>query len=101
MLIRYLGRVLTARCDPSWNDRREPSALNWTAQRQLPGFRSVGARDRDIPEWRIAVIQDAPSEFAHQFMYPGGGFELGNALGRVQIVDPHGLFAGLARTCRI
>ena len=32
--------------------------------------RSVGARDRDIPEWRIAVIPDAPSEFAHQFMYP-------------------------------
>jgi uncharacterized protein len=61
----------------------------------------VGARDRDIPEWRIAVIQDAPSEFAHQFMYPGGGLALGNALGRVQIVDRQGLFAGLARTCRI
>ena len=42
---------------------------------------------RDIPEWKIAVIQDAPSEFAHQFMYPGGGFALGNALGWVQIVD--------------
>jgi predicted acyl esterase len=34
-----------------------------------------------------SVIQDAPSEFAHQFMYPGGGFALGNALGWVQIVD--------------
>jgi uncharacterized protein len=42
---------------------------------------------RDIPEWKIAVIQDAPSEFAHQFMYPGGGFALGNALGWVQIVE--------------
>jgi uncharacterized protein len=42
---------------------------------------------RDIPEWKLAVIQDAPSEFAHQFMYPGGGFALGNALGWVQIVD--------------
>ena len=42
---------------------------------------------RDIPEWKIAVIQDAPSEFADQFMYPGGGFALGNALGWVQIVD--------------
>jgi uncharacterized protein len=42
---------------------------------------------RDIPEWKIAVIQDAPSEFAHQFMYPGGGFAVGNALGWVQIVD--------------
>jgi predicted acyl esterase len=49
--------------------------------------RPVGARHRDIPEWKIAVIQDAPSEFAHQFMYPGGGFALGNALGWVQIVD--------------
>ena len=47
------------------------------------------------------MIQDAPSEFAHQFMYPGGGFALGNALGRVQIVDRQGLSAGLARTCRI
>jgi hypothetical protein len=27
------------------------------------------------------------SEFADQFMYPGGGFALGNALGWVQIVD--------------
>ena len=42
---------------------------------------------RDVPEWKIAVIQDAPSEFAHQFMYPGGGFALGNALGWVQVVD--------------
>ena len=42
---------------------------------------------RDIPEWKVAVIQDAPSEFADQFMYPGGGFALGNALGWVQIVD--------------
>jgi hypothetical protein len=53
----------------------------------------VGARDRNIPEWRIAVIQDAPSEFAHQFMYPGGGFALCNALGWVQIVDSPGSFA--------
>ena len=47
------------------------------------------------------MIQDAPSEFAHQFMYPCGGFALGNALGLVQIVDRQGPFAGLARTCRI
>jgi len=61
----------------------------------------ISLSDRDIPKWRIAVIQDAPSEFAHQLMYPGGGFALGNALGWVQIVDRQGLFAGLARTCRI
>ncbi|WP_188197390.1 CocE/NonD family hydrolase [Nonomuraea sp. SYSU D8015] len=42
---------------------------------------------REIPEWKIAVIQDAPAEFAHRFMYPGGAFALGNALGWVQLVD--------------
>jgi putative CocE/NonD family hydrolase len=52
-----------------------------------PGFAQWEFAVRDIPEWKIAVIQDAPSEFAHQFMYPGGGFALGNALGWVQIVD--------------
>jgi uncharacterized protein len=51
------------------------------------GFAQWELAAREIPEWRIAVIQDAPSEFAHQFMYPGGGFALGNALGWVQIVD--------------
>jgi putative CocE/NonD family hydrolase len=51
------------------------------------GFAQWELAARDIPEWKVAVIQDAPSEFAHQFMYPGGGFALGNALGWVQIVD--------------
>ena len=51
------------------------------------GFAQWELAALDIPEWKIAVIQDAPSEFAHQFMYPGGGFALGNALGWVQIVD--------------
>jgi uncharacterized protein len=51
------------------------------------GFAQWELAARDIPEWKIAVIQDAPSEFAHLFMYPGGGFALGNALGWVQIVD--------------
>jgi len=36
---------------------------------------------RDIREWTIAVIQDAPSEFASQFMYPRGGFALGTRAG--------------------
>jgi predicted acyl esterase len=45
------------------------------------GFVQWELAARDIPEWKIAVIQDAPSEFADQFMYPGGGFALGNALG--------------------
>jgi uncharacterized protein len=51
------------------------------------GFAQWELASRDIPEWKVAVIQDAPSEFAQQFMYPGGGFALGNALGWVQIVD--------------
>ena len=51
------------------------------------GFAQWELAAREIPEWKIAVIQDTPSEFAHQFMYPGGGFALGNALGWVQIVD--------------
>jgi predicted acyl esterase len=51
------------------------------------GFAQWELAARDVPEWKIAVIQDAPSEFADQFMYPGGGFALGNALGWVQIVD--------------
>ena len=59
----------------------------WRPGGQLPGFRPVELAARDIPEWKIAVIQDAPSEFAHLFMYPGGGFALGNALAWVQIVD--------------
>jgi putative CocE/NonD family hydrolase len=51
------------------------------------GFAQWELAARVIPEWKIAVIQHAPSEFAYQFMYPGGGFALGNALGWVQIVD--------------
>ncbi|MEU4231998.1 CocE/NonD family hydrolase [Nonomuraea sp. NPDC026600] len=42
---------------------------------------------RHIPEWKIALIQDAPSEFARGFMYPGGAFATGNALGWVQLVE--------------
>ena len=51
------------------------------------GFAQWELAAREIPEWKVAVIQDAPSELANQFMYPGGGFALGNALGWVQIVD--------------
>ncbi|MFG3439625.1 CocE/NonD family hydrolase [Nonomuraea sp. NPDC047897] len=47
---------------------------------------------RHIPEWKIAVIQDAPSSFAEGFMYPGGAFASGNALGWVQLVDT--MFSG-------
>ena len=40
------------------------------------GFAQWELAARDISEWKVAVIQDAPSEFADQFMYPGGGFAL-------------------------
>ncbi|MFI6743180.1 CocE/NonD family hydrolase [Nonomuraea sp. NPDC050451] len=56
------------------------------------GFTQWELAAREIPEWKIAVIQDAPAEFGHRFMYPGGAFALGNALGWVQLVDR--MFAG-------
>jgi uncharacterized protein len=62
------------------------------------GFAQWELAARDIPEWKVAVIQDAPSEFAHLFMYPGGEFALGNALGWVQIVDR--MFRADYRTAR-
>ena len=71
----------------SWLREQPWFGACWPPGGQLPGFAQWELAARDIPEWKIAVIQDAPSEFAHQFMYPGGGFALGNALGWVQIVD--------------
>ncbi|MEQ4722455.1 CocE/NonD family hydrolase [Nonomuraea sp. B19D2] len=56
------------------------------------GFVQWELAARHIPEWKIAVIQDAPSAFAEHFMYPGGAFALGNALGWVQLVDT--MFSG-------
>ncbi|MQA83008.1 MAG: CocE/NonD family hydrolase [Streptosporangiales bacterium] len=43
-----------------------------------------------IPEWKAAILDVAPSDFYHYFMYPGGVFALGNALGWAQLV--HSLF---------
>ncbi|WP_440106073.1 CocE/NonD family hydrolase [Streptosporangium sp. H16] len=56
------------------------------------GFVQWELAARHIPEWKIALIQDAPSAFAEHFMYPGGAFALGNALGWVQLVDT--MFSG-------
>ncbi|WP_431930034.1 CocE/NonD family hydrolase [Nonomuraea jabiensis] len=56
------------------------------------GYTQWELAGREIPEWKIALIQDAPAEFGYRFMYPGGAFALGNALGWVQIVDR--MFAG-------
>jgi uncharacterized protein len=43
-----------------------------------------------IPEWKAAIIDVGPSDFYHHFMYPGGVFAIGNALGWAQLV--HNLF---------
>ena len=43
-----------------------------------------------IVEWKAAIIDVAPADFYHHFMYPGGAFALGNALAWVQLV--HSLF---------
>ncbi|MFI6387096.1 CocE/NonD family hydrolase [Nonomuraea sp. NPDC050540] len=51
------------------------------------GFVQWELAARDIPEWKVALIQDAPSSFAEHFMYPGGVFATGNALGWVQLVE--------------
>ncbi|MFD9947439.1 CocE/NonD family hydrolase [Nonomuraea sp. NPDC059023] len=51
------------------------------------GFAQWELAARDIPEWKIALVQDAPSSFAEGFMYPGGAFATGSALGWVQLVD--------------
>ncbi|MGA4996163.1 CocE/NonD family hydrolase [Nonomuraea bangladeshensis] len=51
------------------------------------GFVQWELAARDIPEWKVALIQDAPSAFDEGFMYPGGAFATGNALGRVHLVE--------------
>jgi uncharacterized protein len=43
-----------------------------------------------IAEWKAAIIDVAPADFYHHFMYPGGAFAIGNALGWAQLV--HNLF---------
>ncbi|MEQ4721479.1 CocE/NonD family hydrolase [Nonomuraea sp. B19D2] len=49
------------------------------------GFTQWELAAREIPEWKIALIQDAPAEFGHRFMYPGGAFAL--VLCQVQRVE--------------
>ncbi|WHT20257.1 CocE/NonD family hydrolase [Crossiella sp. CA-258035] len=76
-----------------------PSTVDWLRrQTWFPGmFATWGASylgyaqwelaATPVPEWKAAVIQDAPSEFYHGFMYPGGAFALGNALAWVQLTE--------------
>src|SRR5215475_4483324 len=38
------------------------------------GYASWALTDIDVPEWRLAVLQDAPSELRDSLVYPGGIF---------------------------
>jgi putative CocE/NonD family hydrolase len=80
-----------------------PATIAWLRQQDwFPGaFATWGASylgyaqwdlaSTSIAEWRAAIIDVAPADFYHHFMYPGGAFALGNALAWLQLV--HSLFA--------
>lgn len=76
-----------------------PATIDWMRGRDwFPGaFATWGASylgyaqwdlaSQPIPEWKAAIIDVGPSDFYHTFMYPGGVFALGNALGWAQLVS--------------
>ncbi|HEY4019820.1 MAG TPA: CocE/NonD family hydrolase, partial [Pseudonocardiaceae bacterium] len=76
-----------------------PATIRWLRRQDwFPGaFATWGASylgyaqwdlaSTPIPEWKLAVIDVAPASFYHNFMYPGGAFALGNALGWAQLVQ--------------
>ena len=76
-----------------------PATIDWLrGQDWFPGvFATWGASylgyaqwdlaSQPVPEWKAAIIDVGPSEFYHTFMYPGGVFALGNALGWAQLVN--------------
>ena len=51
------------------------------------GYAQWDLASQPIPEWKAAIIDVGPSDFYHTFMYPGGVFALGNALGWTQLVN--------------
>ncbi|MFC7625253.1 CocE/NonD family hydrolase [Microlunatus sp. GCM10028923] len=75
-----------------------PATIAWLREQPwFPGvFGSFGASylgyaqwdlaSTPIPEWRVAIMDVAPSDFYHSFMYVGGAFALGNALAWTQLV---------------
>jgi uncharacterized protein len=38
------------------------------------GYASWALTELDVPQWRLAILQDAPSELRDGFVYPGGVF---------------------------
>lgn len=83
----------------SMNREDGPATIDWMrGQDWFPGaFATWGASylgyaqwdlaSQPIPEWKAAIIDVGPSDFYHTFMYPGGVFALGNALGWAQQVS--------------
>jgi predicted acyl esterase len=51
------------------------------------GYAQWELASEPIPDWKAAIIDVGPSKFYHTFMYPGGVFALGNALGWAQLVN--------------
>ncbi|CAH0229592.1 Cocaine esterase [Arthrobacter sp. Bi26] len=51
------------------------------------GYAQWDLASQVIPEWKAAILDVGPSDFYHTFMYPGGVFALGNALGWAQLVS--------------
>jgi predicted acyl esterase len=52
------------------------------------GYESWALTEIDVPEWRLAILQDAPSELRDGVVYPGGIFAgkvmLGSFLGGIE-----------------
>jgi putative CocE/NonD family hydrolase len=48
------------------------------------GYAQWALAATDLPEWRLAAIQDAPSEIYHGLAYPGGAFAAAVMLGWVE-----------------
>lgn len=80
-----------------------PATIDWLRRQDwFPGaFATWGASylgyaqwdlaSTSIAEWKAAIIDVSPASFYHHFMYPGGAFAIGNALGWAQLV--HNLFS--------
>lgn len=51
------------------------------------GYASWGLTQSEIPEWRLAILQDAPSEIRDALVYPGGIFAGAVTLGFVEAID--------------
>jgi uncharacterized protein len=51
------------------------------------GYASWALTELKVPEWRLAILQDAPSELRDGLVYPGGIFAAKTMLGFLHSVD--------------